>query len=245
MTASSAIAGFGAAFSWNSQTVGEITEIGGLKVSAKFIDITNLSSPDGFEEQKPTLLKGENLSIKGNFIASDTNGQQAMLTDFLAKTSRTGVITFPTAITATWTFTGYIANFEITGLSNDGKVEFSAEIAITGKPTLAIGASTGMSNLTGIEENAGGALTFNPTFAIGTYLYAVAVNTASTYIKLTPTAASHTITISNGTSEQTVTSGAQSGEIDLGSAGTVTTITVKVYEAGKTTKTYTIYVSRP
>jgi hypothetical protein len=90
-----------------------------------------------------------------------------------------------------------------------------------------------------------GALTPIPTFVIGTFLYTFSVLTASAWVKFTPTAANHTITIVCGTQSETITSGSQSGAITLGSAGTVTTITITVQETAKVAKTYTFYVTRP
>ncbi len=245
MSPSSGISAFGVTLKRDGTAIAEITNIGGVEVSRAMIDFTNNDSADIYREFKPGLKDSSEVSISGNFKAGDTNGQVGLLTDFEAGTLQAFILTFPTSITATWTFSAYVTKFKVSDFAVDGKVSFNASLKISGKPTLAVTASTGMSALTGIEEQAGGAITLLPTFAIGTFAYTVTVNTLSTYIKLTPTAATHVITISNGTSEQTVTSGAQSGEIDLGVAGTITTITVTVTESGKTAKVYTITVSRP
>jgi predicted secreted protein len=239
-------AGFGASFTWNSQAVAEISEISGIKITTELKDVTSHSSSGNFREQIATLSKAENLTIKGNFISTDSDGQVAMRTDCSNQTSRTGILTFPSSVSATFTFTGYIVSFEITGFAIDGSLEFIAEIAITGEPTLALTASGGLTGLTGVEENAGGALDFIPNFANGTYIYTVAVNTASTYIKFTPTAASHTITILNGydSSTTTVATGNQSGELDLDAANTVTKFTITVTESTKVSVVYIVYVTR-
>jgi hypothetical protein len=241
---SDAISGAGVVLNWNGHDVAEVLEIGELKVTSEFKDVT----PHGtsrWRRKLPTLMNAENIPIKFNFIVGDTDGQRAMMTDCWAQTSRTIIITFPDDITATWTVTGYIANLGISGFTPDGSVELSGELVQDGEPTFAEGESTGMSALSVIEENAGGAVTPIPTFAIGTFTYSLTVNTLSDYVKFTPTAAAHTITITCGTHEETVTSGAQSGEITLGAAGSVTTITVKVQQTGKVAKTYTFYVTRP
>ncbi|MCK9569854.1 cadherin-like beta sandwich domain-containing protein [Candidatus Pacearchaeota archaeon] len=243
---SDAISGFGAVLSWNGQPVAEILEIGGLKVASEFKDTTNLSSASRFREKVATVLKAENISFKANFIAGDTDGQAAMIADCIAQTKRTLLITFPDDITFTWSTQAYIGDFEILGLSVDGTMEFSGNIEPTGVPTISNGASTGLSALAGIEENTGAALDLIPNFAIGTYLYTVAVNTASDFVKLTPTGASHTITILNGfdASEVTVATGAQSGELPLGAANTVTLFTITAQETGKVAKVYKVYVTR-
>ncbi|MDD4986686.1 MAG: cadherin-like beta sandwich domain-containing protein [Dehalococcoidales bacterium] len=169
-----------------------------------------------------------------------------MRTDCANKTPRTGVITFPASVIGTFTFIGYLASFEIAGFTIDGSLEFIAEIAINGEPALALTASGGLSALTGIEENAGAALDFIPDFANSIYLYTVAVNTASTYVKFTPTATAHTITILNGYdgSTTTVASGNQSGPLALGGANTVTKFTITATETGKVSMVYVIYVTR-
>jgi len=238
--------GFGATLTWNGQLVAEIFEIGGLKISSEFKDVTSHSSTNRFREKIATLLKAENIPIKGNFIYDDINGQVAMITDCKNQASRTAIITFPTAISGTWTLTAYLANIEITGFGIEGSIEFNAELEPTGEPTLSLTASGGLTGLAGVEENAGSALDFIPNFANGTYVYTVAVNTASGYVKFTPTAASHTITITNGfdSSVVTVASGAQSGELPLGAANTVTLFTIKCYETGKVAKEYKVYVTR-
>jgi predicted secreted protein len=234
---------FGTTLKWNATALAELTGISGPSMKADTIDLTNHDSADGFREFVAGVRDGGEISIEGNFLSSDTTGQMAFITDAQAGTEREVIITGPTADAFTWTMDCIVTAFEPTH-PYDGKLGFTATLKVTGKPVLAVTLSTGMSALSGIEENAGGAITFLPTFAIGTFAYTTSVNTASSYIKLTPTAASHTITISNGTSDQTVTSGAQSGEIDLGAAGTITTVTVKVQESGTVAKTYTIYVTR-
>lgn len=242
----SAKSGFGVALSWNGHTVAEVTEIGGLKFSVEFKDVTSHSSVNSFREKIATLLKAENIPIKGNFVPGDSDGQIAMITDGKAKTPRTIIITFPSSISATWTATAYVGNFEIAGFGIDGSIEFTCELEPTGEPNLVLTASGGLSALAGIEENTSAVLDFIPNFAIGTYVYTVAVNTASDYVKFTPTGALHTITILNGFDNSTVTvaSGAQSGELPLGAANTVTLFTITAQETGKVAKVYKVYVTR-
>lgn len=238
-----AVPAHGATLSWNEHVVALLSEIPFPDMTADSLPATTHDSPDSHKEFKAGLRDGGELNLQGYFYPGDTDGQIAMFTDYQAGTTRAVIITPATAAACTLTFNGFITKLAVNGPA-EGMLGISISIKVTGKPVLAVTASTGMSALTGIEENAGAALVFVPTFAIGTFLYSEVVNTASTWIKLTPTAASHTITISNGTESQVVTSGAQSGEIDLGAAGTITTITVTVQESGKTAKIYTIYITR-
>lgn len=240
----SALGAFGAVLTWNSQPIAEIINISGPKITIETKDVTSHSSPSSFKEFIPGLADGGEVSIEGNFIPGDTNGQIAFINDAVARMARTAVITLPTAAATSWTFTGIITSLEFTA-PHDDKLGFSATIKITGVPVKGVTASAGMSALTGIEENAGAALTFLPAFAIGTFIYTTTVNTNSDWVKLTPTAAAHTITITVGGADSVVASGAQSGELALGAAGTVTTITIKVQESDHVAKTYTLHVSRP
>ncbi len=127
-----------------------------------------------------------------------------------------------------------------TSFPADGKMGVSASFKVTGKPTLLTTQTTGISNMTGIEETGGAALSITPAIAVGTYEYACSVNTASTWVKLTVTAASHTIYI-QGTS---VATGVQSGEITLGAAGTTTNVWVLAYESATSPRLYKLAVAR-
>jgi hypothetical protein len=123
----------------------------------------------------------------------------------------------------------------------DDKIGVKGSVKVVGKPTLLLTQSAGMSGLTGIQQQGGAALTIAPAIAVGTYVYTCAVNTASTWIKLTPVAGSHTIYI-QGTA---VGTGNQSGEIALGAAGTVTEVNIVAFETNKAPRLYIVRVTRP
>jgi len=230
----------------NGNTIAEVKSISGPEMSLNAIDVTHLNSPDAFKEFVGGMRDGGEVSIEGNFYPGDTNGQKGLHDDLVAATMQTFVLTFPTAMATTWTFTALVTKFK-TEAPLDDKVPFSASMKISGKPVLAITLSTGMSGWAGIEENAGAALVEVPGFAIGTFEYSCTVNTLSTWVKMTPTAAAHTITIHDyfDDSYQTVASGNQSGALDIGAADTVTQIDVTVQETGKVAKTYVFYIVRP
>ncbi len=241
----SAIAAFGATLTWNSQTVAEITSISGPSIKVDALDVTSHGSTSAFREFIAGLADAGEISIDVNFYPGDTNGQKAMIDDAIARTSRTVVITGPAAAAFTWTATAIITGFD-PGLPHDGSMSASFTLKITGVPTLAVTESSDLTTLTGIEENGETALTFLPTFDGATYVYNISVNTASDWVKFTPTLSGATITITTGydDSSQDVASGAQSGTIALGAAGTVTTITLAVKETGKVAKNYTCHVYR-
>lgn len=228
--------GHGTTFTWNSNTVGELTSIGGVSLSADSIEVTTHQSSDYYKEFLPGLIDAGEFPIEGNFKQDDTNGQIAMLTDFNARTSRACVVTFPDSI-ATWSFTGFLTSYEIGAADSAGVIPFSATIKISGKPTLAISASTGLTTpFFELSENA----VITPTLSGNTYTYVATVLAGVTSITVTPTASAGIITV-NG---NTVASGEASSAIALGAAGSVTTITIVVTETNKIPKTYTIYVSR-
>lgn len=228
---------FGTTFSWNSVTVAELSAINGIEISVDSVDVTTHESADSFKEYLPGLLDAGDVTLEGFFDYTDTTGQQAMLTDAYARTSRTGVITFPSATGTTWTFTGFITNIKIGDAPVDNAIPFEATIKVTGKPTLAVAASTGLTTpFFVISESA----VVTPDEAGDEYTYVATVLTGVSSVTVTPTATAGTITV-NGT---TVATGEASGAITLGAAGSVTTITIVVTETSKSPKTYTIYLSR-
>ena len=241
--ATSGVIGQTTTLTWNSATVVELTSIGGVKIDTNMVDTTTFGTANNFTEAYPGLLTAAPIAIAGIF-RPDNAAQLALLTDQLARTSRTAVISFPTALsTTTWTATCYVNHFESSDMTTGEMITFTCELTVVGKPTLAVTASTGMSALTGIDST--GAITLLPTFAIGTYAYTTTANTAATWVKWTPTAASHTITITSslGASEVVVSTN-QSGAMTVTDAA-ITTFTITVQESGKSAKVYTIYVSTP
>jgi hypothetical protein len=236
------ISAFGTKLSWNGVNLAELTNISGPKIKIKTEEMTNHDSTGGFAEFIATIKDGGEISIEGNFVAGDTTGQIAMITDIKAGTKRQIILTAPSSL-FTWTSDVIGTDFEPT-FPHAGMIGFKATLKATGEPVLAITASGNLTTLTGIEENTGAALTFTPTFDGATKEYNVAINTASTWIKLTPTKSGATVTIYNGTSSQDVASGAQSGTIAVTDAA-VTTITLSVKETGKVANVYTLHVYTP
>ena len=240
-----AISAHGVTLTRNGNTIAEITRVGKIKKTLDVFPATNSGSANSYKEVIAGLKEMAPLEIEGNFIAGDTTGQIGLDTDLEARTLQTFILTFPTAITATCTFTAYVTEFSMGDFPQDGKgLGFTATLTPSGKPTVAITASGNLTALTGIEETGAAALTFTPAFAAATKTYNVAVNTASTWVKFTPTLAGATITINNGTSSQDVASGAQSGTIAVTDAA-ITTITLSVKETGKVATVYTVHVYTP
>ena len=235
----SGVSGFGTVLIWNYQKILELTNIGGVSQSRATIDVTSHDSPDGYQEFVAGLGDGGEIPLEGNFISSDANGQIALHTDIQGGTKRYCYIVFPMAQGGSMEgyaiATGFASAFPI-----DNKIPLTGSLKVSGKPSMYITQSAGMSALSGIEEESGSALSIAEEIAVGTYAYTCSVNTASSYVKLTITAASHTIYAGGVVQTTTV----QGGEIALGAAGTTTDILIIVYESSKSPRLYTLTVTR-
>ena len=228
-----AIAAVGTRLQINTNNIVELTEINGIALTADTIEITNLSSPNGFREYFYGLKDGGEVSISGFFNPQDTNGQIALHTAFRNSVVATFSILFPSSI-ASWAFSGLVTNFE-TGSSMEEAVTFSATIKVTGEPTLGLTASSGLTALS--LTGTGGTLA--PAFSTTnrTYSYSGVTATSAT---VTATAASHTIQLFiDGTLFQTLTSGTASNSIALSSIGG-RRLTIVAFEANKTQIVYDI-----
>jgi hypothetical protein len=244
MTATQALAAYGTTVSWDGTDVAEVLTMTPPEATVDQIDVTSFTSPDQYKEFIGGFKDGGEFSFEMNFVAADP-GQVKLLADFASSTRRT-VIIANTTIGFTLTFTGLITKcppvFDL-----NSQMKLKATIKVAGASTVGVTATDDLTTLTGIEENTGAALTFTPTFDGAVYTYNLAVNTASTWVKVTPTLATATIAIhssATGAVDQSVASAAQSGTIALTDGG-VTTITLSVKTTGKAPKIYTLHVYTP
>lgn len=240
MAASSGIAGFSTILVWNYLRILEMASVSGPSQTRDVIDVTSHDSPDKFREFLAGPAAGGDVSIEGNLIVEDELGQMAFYTDLQGGTKRTAWIVMPMAVGASLLFDAIPISFSPSAPHED-KISVSAALRITGKPTLYVAQSAGISALTGIEETGAAALVITPSPAAGVYAYACTVNTASTWVKLTVTAATHTIKVQGVTQ----TSGVQGDEITLNAAGEETEVFIFVYEAAKSPRLYVLTVTRP
>ena len=227
---------FGTSITIDSTAIAELTNIGGVDLTVDVIDVTNHDSPDAFREKIAGLIDAGQIPIEGNFYPGDT-GQMALLAKLLTRTLGVFVITFPASIGATWTFNALVVGFKAADAPIDGQLPFSANLEITGKPTLAVTASTGLTTpFFAVSESA----VVTPTKSGSTYTYVATVLTGVTSVTITPTAAAGVITV-NG---NVVATGAESSAITLGAAGSITEAVIVVQETGKTAKIYTLQLVR-
>lgn len=218
-------------------TIAEGITIGDYECSTEMKDVTSHDST-GLREFIPLLREYSDFVIGGNFIAGDTNGQIGLQADQAAGTLQTFVLTLPTTVTATVSFSAYVSKFKIGGLDVDGNQTFSATLKISGAATMAITASN---NITVLAVTTG---TLVPTFAAATYSYVAHVLTGAATVTMTATFAAGTATLTYGTSSQTLTTTVPSSAITLGAAGSLTVVTIVVRETSKVAVTYTIWVER-
>jgi len=235
---------YGTFLVWNGSKVLEISGISGPSQSRDTIDLTSHDSTDSYREYVAGIIDAGEISIDGNFIKGDTKGQIAFHTDMQAGTKRSCFVVMPMAVGGAWSFEAIASGFD-TPFPFDSKIGVSGTLKITGKPTLLTTQSAGMTGLTGHEYDGaveGAELDITPTVAAGTYAYACEVTDSDQDgVKLTVTAASHTIYV-NGVEH---TSGVEGDTISLGDTGSTTIINIIAYETAKAPRLYTLLVTRP
>jgi hypothetical protein len=230
--------GYSASLVWNGVTVAGLTKISGLKYHVEAIDGTTHQSPSAHKEYFPGLVDVGDVNVEGFFDYADSPGQLAMVSDMKARIVRAAKITFPASLAAEWPFTGFIIDCEPASFSVDGLIPFTATIKVTGVATLGLTASTGLTTPFFSMNNSA---VISPAPSGSVYDYVATVLTGITSIIVTPTASAGVITV-NG---NVVASGVAASAITLGSAGSITIITIVVTETNKIPKTYIIRVDRP
>lgn len=117
-------------------TIGGLTEIGGLQLSADTIDVTTLDSDGGYKEFIGGFKDAGEVSLSGFFDNTTGKGQAEMYAAFESGEVTDFVIEFPEALNTKWTFKGVVTGFE-TGATLEDPVSFSSTIKVSGKPILA------------------------------------------------------------------------------------------------------------
>lgn len=116
--------------------IAELTNIGGPKLAAEFLDITSHDSLGGFREFVQTLRAGGDVPIEGNFIPSDP-GQFALYEAYRLGDKDSYTIVLPDG-KGEWTFEAFVATFEM-GAPFEGKLTFTGSLKITGEAELMVG----------------------------------------------------------------------------------------------------------
>jgi hypothetical protein len=231
-----AIAAMGVVLERDGHAIASITNIGGIETTLETIDVTALDSPNNFREFIGSLFDAGEVTLEGNFVAGDTDGQVALLADHLARTVQSFVLTFPTSITATWTFSALVTKYKAGDFTVDGLVAFAATLKVSGQPVLATVASDGLTtDYFTISESA----VVSPAASATVYDYIATVLTAITSVTVTPHGTG--VLRVNGA---VVATGVASTAIALGAAGSINDITITQTDTGKVAKTYKIKLFR-
>jgi predicted secreted protein len=237
---SSAVAAKGVVLTINGDPIAEIASIGDIGLDAETIDVTNNDSANNVKEFIGGLLDGGDVAVEGNLIVGDTAGQMAMWTALKSRTVQAFVMTFPVAITATWTFGAVVTSFKTKQPMKD-QLGFTAKLKVSGLPVLAVGASVDATTI------AIGTGTLTPAFDSDTYEYVVtetAVTATVTFTVTDATAAEITLYDDFNEALSTLTTGNASAAQQLGAAGSVTNFMINVKDAGKVPKEYKVHVAR-
>lgn len=117
--------------------VAELTEIGGLELSADTIDVTSLDSEGGYREFIAGFKDAGEVGISGFFNPQTGKGQKELYDLFESGATEAFTIEFPAATKAKWSFRGVVTAFK-TSTSLEDPLSFEGSIKVSGKPTLAI-----------------------------------------------------------------------------------------------------------
>jgi len=110
--------------------VAEVVAITPPGMSRESIEATHLKSPDQFKEHIAGLMDAGEASFSFNYLPSAT---EAMYLAFQARTGKYQV-TFPNGVMMR--FVGFFTAYEPPELTPGGKMEASATVQTSGKPTL-------------------------------------------------------------------------------------------------------------
>lgn len=222
--------------------IGNLTDISGIDMSVETMEVQTLDSTT--KDFITGLFDAGEATVSG-FFEPGNSGQAAINTAYLAGTESTFIITYPTSMGATETFTGYITKISRGSAKLSDPLPFEFTVQLTALPTLGTTASTGASAIV-VTQAGGTGLTgasWTPSYAIGTYKYTFTFNTQTSYV-IKVTAASHTIKLYiDDVYIETLTSGSESSSIAQATAG-AKELKAICYESGKTPKTYVIMVGK-
>jgi len=217
---------FGTALLKGAVPIAELTNINGLDLDSDEIDVTHHQSPGGYEEIIQSIRRTGVVTLEGNFVPDDP-GQEDLMADYLSGVRSAYTIDFSGAgLSAEWNFDAYVKKAPSTEAPVDGKIPFSAELRVTGQPSLDIDYAP---VFTAITTSAG---TLIPTFANDVFQYYVEIAAASTDIGATGTG---TIFIEGAE--------VASATISLG-IGETRTVAVESRATGEITRRAKVQVSR-
>lgn len=122
-------------------TIGKLTNIGGIEITAETMDTTALDSEGGYREFIQTFKDAGEVPLEGYFVPGDA-GQTAMQASLDSGDVEDYKITFPTTPSAEWNFKGVVTAFKVGDIELDGAINFGTTIKVSGKPVLTIGSGS-------------------------------------------------------------------------------------------------------
>ena len=119
-------------YTTGSKTIGELTSIGGIELTADTIEMTSHQSTSRYREFIQGVIDGGEVVVAGNGVPGD-EGQAQVLAHFAAGDSEELTITFPDS--SNWVFDGICNHYKaVASAELEGKLEFEATFKVTGKP---------------------------------------------------------------------------------------------------------------
>lgn len=122
---------YGATLTLATSAIGEITNIGGIELTADTVEMTNHDSEDRYREFLQGLRDGGSFTVEGNHVGDDV-GQVAIMTQFHEDAPAAAVFTM--ADGASWTADVIVTAYKPGDAPVDDKIAFSATFKVTGKP---------------------------------------------------------------------------------------------------------------
>jgi len=241
--ASQAQTSFGVRLKSDGIYTAEVVSITPPSWKSETIDVTNHDSAGRMAEFIGGMRSSDDVKIAGNFIINDA-GQVKLMADQADGLVHAYTIEFPTAWGASFDFNCVVTTFAIDDFLTKGDaVGFTALLKVSGAVALNTTLSAGVTtpfiifNAVGITVPA---LNANVFEYINTQLTAA----TSVTVAVTAVTGSPAITLTTPAGDSTLTSGVASSAIALGGAASVTNIFIKVKEAAKVAKVYTVHILR-
>lgn len=119
----------------SAKSVGGLTSIAGVEVTADSIDVTALDNSSGYREFLAGFKDGGEVPISG-FLDGADDGQEELYTLLGSGAVSSFAIIFPTAIGKTWSFSAVVTGFS-TNVDVDNAITFDVTLKVSGAPTLA------------------------------------------------------------------------------------------------------------
>jgi len=119
-------------YTTGSKTIGELTSIGGIELTADTIEMTSHQSTSHYREFIQGMIDGGEVAFAGVAVPGDS-GQAQVYTHFAAGTAQELTITFPDS--SNWVFDGIVTSYKaVNSAELEGKLEFTGTFKVTGVP---------------------------------------------------------------------------------------------------------------